>query len=348
MRHPSYWLKVLLFTLFANLLYGANTPYSYSYIPKTLYKNQFFPVTVLVKHYNPKDPPHFEYDSLSLIQPENYKPMQVVNKNEAFYTFYFKAPKDKESLLIPTLTIWNMQNTYVLQPKTIPLKSLESNSKNYIGLLASSLRINSVKVDTYDDKNSLITLNVEATDANIEDLHIPKSVDDGIENIQRDGARATANYYFAVPSSQKFVILSYYNLIKNRFTDIKVNITNSSNSQELDQLNPKELNFETVKKYTLIFLTALFLLLAYISRDYLYLLLSAVMIALLIYLYIPNRTVCVPEGTSLYILPTNNSNIITRIDQEHTTSVLNSYQKFLKIDYKNIKGWIKDENLCKN
>jgi hypothetical protein len=242
-----------------------------------------------------------------------------------------------------------MQNTYILQPKTIPLKSLDSSkNKNFINLLASSLRINSVKIDTYDDKNSLVTLNVEATDANIEDLHIPNSVDDGIENIQRDGARATADYFFAIPSNKKYITLSYYNLIKKRFSDIKVDISNSSNVQELGQLNPKELNFETVKKYTLIFLTALFLFLAYISRDYLYLLLSAAMIALLIYLYIPNRTVCIPEGTSLYILPTKNSNIITRIDQQYTTSVLNSYQKYLKIDYKDIKGWIKDENLCKN
>ncbi len=348
MRYSFFWIKVLLFALLSNLLLAANTPYSYSYIPKVLYKKQFFPVTILVKHYNPKDPPRFEYDSLSLIQPENYTPMKIINKNEAFYTFYFRAPQDKESLTIPTLTIWNLEHTYVLQAKTIPIKELKVTKKSFSNLLASSLRVNGTKVDTYDAKNSLITLDLEATEANIEDLHIPNTLDDGIENIHRDGARVTANYFFVVPSKKKSITLSYFNLIKNKFSDIKINLSNSSNYQALDQLNPKELSFESVKKYTLIFLAAAFLLLAYISKDYLYLIIAAFLLILLIYLYIPKKSVCIPEGASVYILPTNNSNIITRVDQKYTTSVLNKYQKFYKIDFKGMKGWIKNEDLCKN
>lgn len=349
MKQHFLLLKVVLFTLLANILFAANTPYSYSYTPKFLYSKQLFPVTILAKHYNPKDPPHFEYDSLNLIQPINYKPIKALNKNEAFYTFYFKTPQNQEQLTIPTLTIWNQQYTYILHTKTIPIHTLKGiDNKHYSNLLASNLRVNSIRVDTYDTTNSLVTLDLEATEANMEDFHIPNVSDDGIENIQRDGARVTANYYFVTPSKKQTLRLSYYNLIKNRFSNINLNLASSSNFQKFDELNPKELNFDTIKKYTLMAIVVLFLLLAYTSRDHLYLILSAVLIALLVYFYIPNRSICIPEGTSLYILPTNNSNIITQIDQEYTAALLKQYRNFDKIDYKGLKGWVKNENICKN
>jgi len=347
LRLPSFCLKVFLVTLLLQLLNAANTPFSYSYIPKKVYHKQIFPLTILVKHYNPKDPPHFEYDSLSLIQPIDYKPIQVINKNEAFYTFYFKTPLNKNSLTIPTLTIWTLSYTYILQPKRIPIQKLPKvNKKDFSNLLASNFRVNNIKVDTYDANNSLVTLNLEATEANIEDFHIPKTNEDGIENIQRNGTRVTANYYFVIPSNTQKLSFSYYNLIKNKFITIPLNLANTT--PKIEQLNPKELSFDTIKKYTLIITTILFLLLTYFTKDYLYLFVSALMIVLLIYFYLPNKRVCIPEGASLYILPTNNSNIITQTDKKYTTTVIHKYKKFNKIDYNGVKGWIKDEDLCKN
>ena len=347
MKLPSLWLKGILFILLINLLGAANTPFSYSYVPKKVYKKQLFPVTILVKHYNPKDPPHFEYDSLSLIQPIDYKPIKVINKNEAFYTFYFKTPSNKETLIIPTLTIWTLSYTYILQSKKIPIQELKgADKKTFTDLLASNLRVNSIKVDTYDTNSSLVTLSLEATEANIEDFHIPNTSDDGIENIKRDGTRVTANYYFVIPSNKQKLSLSYYNLIKNKFITIPLNLENSNH--KIGKLNPKELSFDTIKKYILIATTLLFLTLAYFTRDYLYLAVTAFMIGLLIYFYLPNKSICIPEGASLYILPTSNSNVITQTDKKYTTPVIYKYKTFNKIDYNGLKGWIKDEDLCKN
>jgi len=347
LRLPSLSLKVLLLTLFINLLAAANTPFSYSYIPKKVYKKQLFPVTILVKHYNPKDPPHFEYDSLSLMQPIDYKPIRVINKDEAFFTFYFKAPSDKKLLKVPALTIWTLSYTYILQAKEVPINELEEiDRSSFSNLLASNFRVNSINIDTYDANSSLVTLHLEATEANIEDFHIPNVNDDGIENIKRDGARVTANYYFVIPSKQQKISFTYYNLIKNKLISIPVNI--ESSSHKVEKLNPKELTFDTIKKYTLIGATLLFLLLSYLTRDYLYLAVTALLIGVIIYLYLPNKSICVPEGASLYILPTNNSNVITQIERQFTTPVINEYRKFNKIEYNGLKGWIKDEDLCKD
>ena len=216
MKSNLLWLGVLI--LLATFLNAANVPFSYSYTPKFVYKNQVFPVTILVKHYDPKDPPHFEFDILGELQPVDSKPTKLINKNEAFYTFYFKANRYTDSLTIPQLTIWNLNYNYILKPKTIKIKKLDSSKvKDFSNLIASNLRVNGVKIDPYDSQNSLITLKLEATEANLEDIKIPNVTDDVIENIKRNGARVTANYYFIIPSNQKKVKFSYYNLIKNRF-----------------------------------------------------------------------------------------------------------------------------------
>lgn len=347
MRNLLFWLKVVVFLLLSKVAY-ATAPYSYSYTPKYLFANQLFPVTVLVKHYNPKDPPHFEYDILNIIQPINSKPTKVIHKSEAFFTFYFKTPATEESLELPTLSIWNLQQTYMLHSITIPIKKLAHNPPDFCKVLASNLRINHTKIDPFDSNNSLVTLNIEATEANLEDMHIPTAIDDGIENLTRDGAKAVANYYFIVPSSKEKIHFSYYNLITKSFSKIEINLQNSIYQQPIDGLTPKEINFDAIKKYTLMALAVIFFLLAYTTRDYLYILLFVVLFAMVIYFYIPNRSICVSEGTSLYILPTNNSSISTRLSQDYNTQALTRYRQFYKIDYNGIKGWIKNENLCKN
>jgi len=345
----NIWLKLLITLLCMLPLFGGGAPYSYSYIPKFVYKNQVFPVTVLVKHYNPNDPPNFEYDTISLVQPIILKPVKDINKEEAFFTFYFKANRDKNSVTIPTLTIWNLDHSYTLNSTKIPVKKLKITSKNFSNILASNLRVTSTKVDTYDSKHNLITLKLEATEANLEDMHIPNVIDDGVENIKRDGALATANYYFIVNSNKIDIDFQYYNTIKNRFINKRVSLVNQKNSFDASELSPKELSFEKLKKYIIIFFTILFAIAYLLTRDYIYLIFFTILAALLIYVYMPKKSICINEGAPLYILPTTNSNISMQIDKELTTKVIYKYKNFNKIEYKNsITGWIKDEDTCKN
>ena len=349
MIRAKFWLKLTILLLFIVPLFGGNTPYSYSYIPKFVYKNQVFPVTVLVKYYNPKDPPNFEFDTISLTQPINLKPVKDINKKEAFFTFYFKANSSEDFIEIPTLSIWNLDHSYMLTPKKILVKELNVTVDNFSNLIASNLRVISTKVDTYDSKHNLITLKLEATDANLEDMHIPNVIDDGIENLKRDGALAAANYYFIVPSKAIKVNFSYYNTIKNRFIKKEVSLLNQKNSFDSSKLSPKELSFEKLKRYIIIFLTILFAIAYLLSKDYIYLIFFAIFAGVLIYIYMPKKSICVNEGAPLYILPTNNSDISVRVDKELHTKVLHRYKNFNKIEYKDsITGWIKDEDICKN
>jgi len=344
-----FTIRAIFILLFSTILFAKNAPYSYSYIPKFVYKNQIFPVTILAKHYNDKKPPEFEFDIIGLYQPIDSKPIKLINKNEAFYTFYFKAKNDEDEIIIPQLSIWNIDYTYLLQQQKIPIKTLDtSKAKNFSNLLASSLRVNRVKIDPYDSQNSLITLSLEATEANLEDIKIPHVTDDGIENIKRDGARVTANYYFIIPSKQKSVTFSYYNLIKNRFVKKKISTSIKSGYSQDIELSPKDLTFDKIKKYVVFGSIFIILILLFLTKDILYFILAFLMIAFAIYQYMPKRDICIQEGASVYILPTQNSNISKQIDSQIETSVIKKYKNFNKIEYKNIIGWVKDEDLCKD
>lgn len=345
----NFLTKFFLLIFFALPLLAGGAPYSYSYTPKVVYKNQLFPVTILVKHYNPQDPPQFEYDTISLLQPVNLKPVKVINKEEAFYTYYFKANSNEKTIEIPTLSIWNLDHSYTLNSKIIDLKELEKKDKDFSGVLASKLRVNSTKVDTYDSSHNLVTLNLEANEANLEDMHIPNVIDDGVENLKRDGALITATYYFIIPSDKKSITFSYFNTIKRDYKSKKVSLQNQKSSLDGNNLKPKELDFEKLKKYILIALTIIFAIAYLLTRDWIYLLFFTLSMAILIYIFIPKRSICINEGAPLYILPTNNSNISLRVDRRFSTKVLKSYKNFNKIEYKNsVSGWIKNEDTCKN
>ena len=342
-------LRVTIFLLLASFLNAANTPYSYTYIPKSVYKNQVFPVTILTKHYDQKDPPHFEFDIIGELQPIDNKPTKLINKDEAFFTFYFKADKNSDSINIPQLSIWNLNYTYMLQPKSIKVKELyTSKAKKFSNLIASNLRVNRVKIDPYDSQNSLITLKLEATEANLEDIKIPNVTDDGIEDIKRDGARVTASYYFIIPSKEKNINFSYYNLIKNNFLEKEITTHKKDGYTQTIELTPKNLTFDKIKKYITFGSIVLLLILLFFTKDTLYLILSLILIALTIYIYMPNSNICIQEGAPVYILPTQNSNISKQLDREITTNIIKKYKNFNKIEYKNIIGWVKDEDICKN
>jgi len=349
LKYSLWLLKVIFLLTFTTLLSAKNAPYSYSYVPKIVYKNQVFPITIFVKHYNSKDEPKFEFDAMSLLQPIIPKPTKLINKDNAYYTFYFKANNQDSIIDTPTINIWNLNYTYILYPKHIKVRNLNlKNIKNFSNLIASNLRINQVKVNPYDSNNLLITLKLEATEANLEDIKIPNTTDDGIENLKRDGSKVTANYYFITPIDTKNISFSYYNSIKNSFENKKISIINQKNNSENIELSPKDLSFNKIKKYILYSLIIIFIVLTIFTKDILYIIITLILIFLTIYLNISYNKICVQEGTSVYILPTQNSNISKQLENQITTTAVNKYKNFYKIEYKNTIGWVKDEDLCKN
>ncbi len=341
----SVWLALGVFFALTTLL-SAQNEYKYSYMPKKVYENQLFPVTVIDTTHR-EDHPQFQFDTSSPVQPLFKKPLVIRNANDRFYTFYFKA--SKIDVRIPRLFIVSDSLDISLDPQTISLSSLKSR-EDFCAVLAADMKIKNYQVSNYDENHHLVTLSMEAFEANLEDMKLKNVEEFGIEHLKRDNAKVEAEFYVVLPLTQKVLKFTYFNTIKKQyvFLEIPVELADASVTTQSD-LNPKEDSFEKLKKYTLIFLVAFFLIMFIWKRDFFYLVLGAISLITLLTLFIPHKKICVKQGSPLYILPTQTSTISTKVDQKFETMLLGERGEFKKVEYKKgIIGWIKNEDLCEN
>ncbi len=340
---------ILLLSLGAGALF-AQVEYRYSYLPKKVYLHQVFPVTVLAAGAERHRPPTFRFDPDAALHPIEKHPLKVINGNDIFYTFYFKATH-VGSIRLPRLWIQDETHTVTLPEAQIPVFRLHAPpEERFCGVIASDFKIRNSQVSTFDAKNNLVYLNIEAHEANLEDMQIPGVLEGGIEKLRRRGALAVAEYYFVIPANVEEIRFSYYNSIKQQFVLLRVSTAYEQKTVAAQvDLNPKESGFTRLKKYTFIALSLFFLLMFLSSRDFFYLILLFITLAILVTFYLPLKKVCVEEGAPLYILPIPGSTVGMHIEERTKVPLLHRYKNYDKIEYKHgITGWIKDEDLCKD
>jgi len=340
----SYFLLLILFfSTFFSLLHADDV--AFSYVPKKVYEKQIFPISFLVNSSIHKAP--ISFDFLGEETPFLKNPEIIQNETKTFYTFYFKTT-DK-LFIIPRITVTLNGSKKILDGVKIPVKKLPK-AKNFSGVIASGLKVKNHQVSIFDGETNLIAISLEAHDANLEDIYIPSALKDGVENAKRTGSKMEIDYYIVLPEKQKNLTFTYFDTIKETFVEksIDIKIHDGTVAAQTD-LNPKDDSFETLKKYLLTILSTMFLLLFLWKRDFFYLVLAVVSAAILLTFYTALATICIKEGSPLYIVPTSTSTTIIHIDKKFTTTKLAERNKFVKIKYSNgTTGWIKNEDLCKN
>ncbi len=337
------WLGILLVS---TTLLTAQTQYKYSYMPKRVYTNQLFPVTIIGTK-SAKEKVSFGFDTNSWIQPLTKEPLIIQNGSDRFYTFYFKA--NSQDIEIPELSITSPSHVAVLPAQFIPVTPLKPRA-DYCGVLAADMKIKSHQVSNYDETHHLVTLSLEAFEANIEDINLSSAIESGVEQIKRLNAKVEAEFYLVLPSQQTELKFTYFNTIKKQyqFLEVAIALRDDSVSTQSD-LNPREDSFEKLKKYALTFFVLFFLIMFIVRRDFFYLVWSVVVFITLLTRFIPHEKICVKKGASLHILPTQTSTITMRTDQEFKAILLGERESFKKIEYqKGVIGWIDDEDICQD
>ncbi len=346
---PSFRYLGLLLGLFVTFttLLSAQSEYKYSYIPKKVYENQVFPVTVICVSECGDDTAQFNFDILSEIQPISDEPLSVHNGDDSFYTFYFKA--NKVDIRIPRLYINHNKVETTLEPHVVLLGALKAR-EDFSGVLAADMKILSSQVSNYDESNHLVTLSIEGFEANLGDMYLNNVLEYGIEHLHREDAKVQAEFYFVLPSSQKEIKFTYFNTIKKQYVYLQTPIELADATVTTQtELNPQENSFDLLKKYTFIFLVGFFFLMFLIKRDFFYLVLGVVSLITLLTFYIPHKKICVKQGSPLFLLPTETSTMSTKTDSKINTLLLGERGEYKKVEYKKgMIGWIRNEDICEN
>jgi hypothetical protein len=335
------------FLLSFTTLLSAASNYKYSYVPKKVYENQLFPVTIIGIGESSEKTPSFTFESSNSVRALFLEPLVIHNGNDSFYTFYFQAKKD--DVRIPPVVINTSSMQVKLPSQTIFIRQLQKR-EDFCQVLAADLKIKNSQVSNYDEKNHIVTLSVEAYEANLEDMYLENVVESGVESLKRKFAKVSAEFYVVLPVETKKLKFTYFNTIKKQyvFKEVPVVVQDATVSTQSD-LNPKEDSFQKLKKYALMTLSAFFLLMFVFKRDFFYLVFGVISVITLLTLYIPHKKICVSQGAPLYILPTVTSTISTNIDTKLDTMLLGERDGYKKVEYKKgIIGWIKNENLCNN
>lgn len=331
----------------SSALLSAATQYKYSYVPKKVYENQLFPVTIIGIDENGSETPSFTFESNSGTKALFDRPLVVRNGNDSFYTFYFQA--HKSDIRIPPVVVDTASSQTELPSQHISIKELKKR-EDFCGVLAADLKIKNSQVSNYDEKNHIATISVEAYEANLEDMALPDAVESGIEELKRHFAKVSAEFYVVLPAKRKVLKFTYFNTIKKQFVtkEVPVVVEDASVTTQ-SELNPKEDSFEKLKKYSLMALSGFFLIMFLFKRDFFYLVLAVVSLITLLTLYIPHKKICISQGASLYILPTATSTISTKVDTRLDTMLLGERDGYKKVEYKEgVIGWIKNEDICQN
>ncbi len=344
-KEIRYLLSFFVF-LFATTNLFSSDDFSYSYIPKKVYQNQVFPLTIASEKYKDSQELTINFNSADALYEE---PLIVSNKNGLFYTFYFKANTSSD-IITPSFTIETQSGKkFRLNSLKIPIEKIEPQG-NFSGVYASKFKLKNYQVSEYNENDLLVSLSLEAFEANLDDFRLEGIKEQNIEDIHRDFANIDGEYFAIVPKSKKELSFSYYNTLQEKFVSKKISLSLKIDptAEQLD-INPKDSSFDILKKYLFIFLVILFIILYIIRRDKFYLFFIIVSVIILITFYMPKESVCIKKGSDIYILPTNTSTISANTEEKIEKMALDTRGDFIKIEYKEgLIGWVRSEDVCED
>jgi len=285
-----------------------------------------------------------------VLNPQNT--WESAGSNIYYNTFYFKITSKNATM--PRLSVSIVQNKEALESELITLSVptiIQLKKEPYFSnVIAQTLEINKYKTTSFDAKNVIIVLEIEATGANLHDFALNEYAKSGIDSFSEDNATQKIFYYAIFPNYQKNFDFSYFDLPTNKFHKISLPITieNEEVSTQLG-LNPKESIFEFYKSVGYGVFAFIFFVFLLRKRRWYYLVLSLIFLALLFLDQNPLNNVQLKSNSILMILPTERSTVFFTSDKQLPVEKLAEYNNYIKILLPDGKiGWTQRENIIKN
>ncbi len=324
---------------------------SYQQLPKKVYIHQHFLLNIQAVLTNPQ----IKTIQTSFTGGKNFK---VLNPDAGWkeigenrYTIEYNIKFLKADASLPTLrvTVQDRKGHLFSEDLKAPLQKHIALKEDplYSNVLAKTFHIKSHHEKKYDDHSNIVLMEIDATEANLEDFHLPFASREGIDSMKRDADKESIYYFAILPNYQKEMKFKYFNLETNKFNRITFPILISDNSVSTQtDLNPQKSKYFFYKVIALLSM-ALILLLLYMKYKKAYLLFFSLILAVYtIYTKLITNNETLKPGVLIHILPTSNSTIFYKTSQPLEVKILLKKGNYTKVLLPNTKiGWIKNDDL---
>jgi hypothetical protein len=349
---------VILLNIFlcVNLFASKNLYLSYNKIPTNVYKNQKFEVIVkaliTTNNFDELATTFSNSSNITILNASN--PWKKISNDTYENSYYFKVKQG--SFKFPDISVRLMNNGALidvseLSAPSIRYSDIAKGDDRFSGVIADEFILKAYKTKQYNNKEALTIIDVDAVNSNLEDFKIKDIDEQGVSNIKDYEEKENLVYYFVTPIYKKKVVITYYNSKTKSFKDVTIPLIlqNELVSTQTD-LNPNDSSFERYKKIALLISFIVFLLLFIWKRKKLLLFISLIFFVLSVMYFLPNSRGIVKKDSFVYILPTKNSTIFFKLENDQKVEILekkNGFMKVLGLDSDFI-GWIKEDSFGTN
>lgn len=356
-------LLALSLTLFHSSIVAEESAYqnyaksiflSVEQMPQKVYVGQVFPIKVkaIVAHSN-IDTLSTTFSTPNSIEIINQQSPWVLSSNNTYEnTFYFKI--NTANAKLPNISVSLIKNKEPLESAILTLSTpsiIQLKKEDFFSnVIAQTLVVNKYKTTTFDAKNVMTVLEIEATEANLKDFKLKGITKSGIDSFSDNGSSQKIYYYAILPNYQKNFEFTYFDLRGNKFTKISlpIIIDNEEVSTQLG-LNPKESIFEFYKSIAYAVLAFLFFIIVLKYRKWYYFVASLLFLALYFLDQNPLNHIKLKVGSTIKILPMEHSTIFYTSEKILNVEKLGKRENYIKILLPDGKiGWTEYENISKN
>lgn len=351
-------LIIILFNIFLSLnLYASKVLYlSYESVPKKIYKNQNF--EVIVKALITTNEAEYltttftNYSGVTILN-EDSKWLKV-SENTYENRYYFKV--NGNSFKLPTIKVSLLKEDLVVDDsylKSLDVDYFDFGKKNerFSGIIASELLLKAYKTKQYNNKEALTIIDLDGINSNLEDFKINFIEEQGISSIKSEYPKQNLIYYFVTPVHEKKITITYFNDKTKSFNELVIPLIlqNELVSTQTD-LNPNDSSFEKYKKIAVVVLFLILLIIYIIKRGKVILFLTIISFVVALIYVMPHEEGVVKKDSFIYILPTKNSTIFFKLQEDLKVKKLQEKNGFIKVIgvEKDFIGWVKEDNFGKN
>lgn len=328
---------------------------SYSSVPNKIINGEIFAVTIKsLSTDSAYQDISFTFENGSHIVLIDDKTTQTKEGNYFYDTFYFQVTGPSATLpnIVATASD-DAQGTYptttTLKGQTLNVITLNPRS-DFSNVIAEEFNLITHKITSYDKNNNIVLFTATATRSDLSRMKMKDVTKQGIESIDNSFMSPKITYYAIIKKGVQSFDFTYYNLKNQTFEKISIPIViDDDKVTTMSDLDPKDQQFTGLKlAITIIFLLTLFALIMW-KKKYKFLVILILPIAYLVYLMKPADSMCVKQGSNVYLLPLTNGTIFEKTTSQENLEIEGESGNFTKVKLSSDKiGWIKNEDACSN